>query len=177
MNISIPIDDWLEEYQRQYVDLTSEAAIFDLLLSKFSTAEVARFVLVARALGKTQEDIIEPDKLLLQSGARAAIANMYKRAKITVTTDAGTELEIRAYVGKLSEDEGDDKLVSAQSQEGVDRAVSYCLNTIAGHTFGRFKIIVVNDPLLLVEVKQQMKAKLDEMVERLLEQLAEPVLV
>lgn len=176
MEITIPINDWFQEYQGGYADVSSEEAIFDLLLGPFSTAKVARFILVARALGRTPEAIIECNKLLLLSGARAAVAQMYKRAKITVTTEAGTDLEIRAFVGKTSEEDEDPLLVTAQSQEGLDRAVRYCLNTISGHTFGRFKIIVINDPLLLVEVGKQMKANLDEMIERLLERLAQPVL-
>lgn len=177
MDITIPINDWFEEYQRDYADVASEGAIFDLLLGPFTTAKVARFVLVARALSRAPEDIIEPDKLLLQSGARAAIANMYKRAKTTVTTDTGTELEIRAYVGKTSEEEdAEAELVSAQTQEGLDRAVRYCVKTIPGHIFGRFKIIAANNGDL-VEVAEELKATINEMLERLGQRVAQPAMV
>lgn len=179
MDITIAINDWLEEYQREHADVSSEEAVIALLLSAgCSTAKVARFVLVARELGQTQEDIVRVNKLLLQSGARADIAALYKQAKVKVTTDAGTELEIRAYVGKTSDqEEAEAELVSAQSQEGLDRAVRYCLNTISGHTFGRWKIIAAHDPELLVEVAEQMKANLDEMLERLRARVAQPAFV
>lgn len=168
MNITIAINDWMEEYQKEHPDVSDEEAVLSLLLgADCSTAKAARLILVARELGQTQKDIVQPNKLLLQSGARADIAALYKRARVTVTTDTGVELEVRAYVGKTADQEdADAEIVLAQSPEGLDRAVKYCVNTIPGHIYGRFKIIAANDGQL-VKVAEELKASIDEMVERL----------
>lgn len=184
--IQIDVTDWQEEFNRFEPDIKAQEDLFRCLTENgFTTGQVAKLAIIARLVGIAPDDILAPCKVLLYGGARADVALRIGAQRRIVETPSGKEYEVRAYVGipgrpkEFYGDDDDDEMaheiqgpetipayVDMDSEESLRRVERYLSNTLPGHIFGRFKIIMAANGDVETAA-EDLKAKIDELVERL----------
>lgn len=96
MQLKIDVSDWEEEFEHEGKPLeTDEDVLAAAVRDGRSPAQLARFAIVGREKGKGPKDLIKPNKLLLQSGARTEITNIICRQRTNGTLPGGQEVLIR----------------------------------------------------------------------------------
>ena len=189
--IRIHYGDWLDEYMQAEPDVSTEQKLIDALKGATS-AQVARWAIVARERGEAPEDLIKPNKLLLLGGTQADIASKYAAQKRRVQLENGKKIDIRAYVGPVAKEEDseastdsdadpaadfeaaadfedqDDNLflVGALSAQGLERALYYLHHIVPGYVYGRLEIIAANRGDVQAAA-QELIGQIERMVERL----------
>lgn len=167
------ITDWRDEAYRAEMIITKDDDIFEALDQGKHTAQIARSVIVSREIEKAPEDIIKPNKALLNIAAQKEIIEKASRRKIEYRTESGKLIEAPQYVGSVSitpdEDideamELEEAFVNSKSEKAYRRAESYLLNVVPGHIYSRFAIIDLNRGDLR-SIAAQLKARIDHLVE------------
>jgi hypothetical protein len=168
------ITDWQEEAFRDETIIESEEDIFDLLDKGSHTAKLARATVVSRQMGKAPEDIIRPNKILVQVGAMLDISSMASRKYRDFELKDGRTIRVHEYVGAVRErSDGDDagdssedesSYVKAGTAKALDRAERFLLTIVIGHIYNRLATILDygGDVRLYAD---ELKKKIDEVVD------------
>ena len=189
----IDLADWREEFESVEPDTTSEDPIIEWAISAgMKPAQIGRFLIWAGERGLLSIDF-PGSKLLLMAGGASYASNHIGSVKRKITLENGKEYEGRAYVAPVKDDDGtedegqnacdthirgaessvpvqkwlNEKVIESSNPEAVERAVSYLLKQVVGNIWGRFLLIAEHDPAQLVKVADELKDKIDEMVDRL----------
>ena len=184
--ITIKVGDWDSEYEEKNLDVSSDDAIIECLIEGHTTAEVGRIALMAREKGDAPDNILKPNKLLLQAAARAEIGQKAGRKRTIELEDGRVIKGVREYVGPVvrRELDVDDEQLSleiesiegpefayVQSELALARAKDYLIKVIPGHIYSRLAIIAVNEG----DVEAAMNELISE-IEGVVVQLRQPVL-
>lgn len=181
--IKIPIGDWVDEYQQEEVNVATEEAIIEAQTKRdLNPLKLGRLVLVARERGDAPEDILPPNKSVLNGGAAVELSRMFARRRTSVKIGE-REYAMRELVAAVPEKEepaqdGDGEqadeavnvfggaFVAAQSDEGLSRAEKYLLERVPGYIWGRLLVIAANGGEVgaLADI---LKEKIDDMVGKL----------
>ena len=180
--ITIPIDDWDEQYIQDEPDVTTDDAIIARLLEGITTAQVARHTIVARERGDAPENILKPNKLLLFTGAQKQVSEKYQRRTRVVEVPSGKSYEVREYSAPVREKQEDDEagtltdeatisiiapLVSIDDKDqSVSNAERYLLNVAMGHIWPRLVEIAYHGGDV-EEIVKIIKQRLDDMCNKL----------
>lgn len=185
LTVTIPINDWGNEYAEVEPKLLDQEDLVELLKQPhFSASKIGRLAIVARERGDAPQDIIPGNKLLLNAGAAVEISSIAARRKTTVELADGREIEVREFVAPYRDDEVDrlandnqdmgvnpspddyDGFVPVHSTVANTRATNYLLKKVPGYIYGRLAIIAANGGEVQ-EAAELLKDKIDEMVKRL----------
>lgn len=178
--LTIPIGDWMKEYVREEVKVTTEEDIIGLLVNeKRSTVQVARLIIVAREAGQAPEGIIPANKPLLNTGGAMAIQSMLTQRYREKKLKNGKVIKVREFVAPVkrkikftkdgqAEEEvnGDKGIVSVESDIACERALKYLSRRVPGYIYGRLKVVAVNGGDI-TEAADALKREIDEMVSKL----------
>ena len=186
--LKIDCTDWADEYMTSEPDLSSEDAMVRAHQEgKLHIAQIGRFVIVARERGDAPDDIVLPNKMLLQLGANGNIADKFRARKRRVTTESGQEIVVREMVAPVSElrartGDGDDLALDLTASEpdesnayvwvdcettlALERAEKYLQRSVPGHIWPRLALIAVNDGDV-AGAADLLHDKIDEMVAKL----------
>lgn len=186
--LGIDCTDWADEYMLSKPDLSSEDAMVRAHQEeKFHIAQIGRFVIVARERGDAPDDIIAPNKMLLQLGTNRDVADKFRARKRRVTTESGQEIVVREMVAPVSEleardsdgddfaldlvtsklDEGDAHIwVDCETAQALERAEKYLQRSVPGHIWPRLALIAVNGGDV-AGAADELRDKINEMVEKL----------
>jgi hypothetical protein len=193
--LKIPIGDWMKEFVREEVDVSSEEKIIELATKeKMPTSQIARLVIVAREAGYAPDEIIPPNKLILNAGASASIqqiiATRYRELEIAnnktvkvrefvapvrevmTRTEEPEEVELSTeqVIGEPEtqpqQQPTEPGFVNVQTDEACQRAIDYLLGRIPGYVYSRLAIVAVNGGEV-VQVAERLKAEIDRVVREL----------
>lgn len=168
--VKTDITDWRDECLRQEPTIETDDDLVRLTAKEgYSTAKVGRWAIVMRELEQAPDDIIKPNKLLMQAGARAEVATKVSSRKTWVEMPSGVRVEVRDHIGRPHRGEGeptgekengDNALtfeagveavipqstpeppyVPGGSEAALRRATNYLENIVPGHIFERLKDI------------------------------------
>lgn len=139
MQIKVDVTDWEQEYIQEETQILIEDDLVKLS-TQMPASKVARMYLVSREKKQSPDDLLRPNKVLLNVGGATDLASVIVRRKKDVTLSNGKEFQIREYVGSGAEDE-EDTFVKVESDEAAKRALDYLLNIVPGYVMGRLKII------------------------------------
>lgn len=184
MNIVIPIDDWHDDAMRSESEITSRDDVLKQIDDGTPTAVVARRTLVWREKGVAPNDMMQPNKLLLQAGAREEISRMVRSQRHAVNI-GGKLHKAPSYVGPIRTPENEAEKEPTEDGESVtmqttmpgfaadmpksyikytDRragelAENYILNVVPGYVYPRL--------LTIRESGGSMDAVLDALIDKL----------
>lgn len=181
--LKIDVTDWTIEHDEIEPQLTGEDDLVSLVTrTGVSTAKAARLAIISREKGNAPADILPENKPLLNSGGAVAVASAITRRMKEIQLENGKTFSVREFVAPVREEEEgqgvDDtqtpaapsplteSFVSVQSPEARTRALDYLYKIVPGYIMGRLKIIAVNGGDVRAAA-DEVKAKIDEMVERL----------
>lgn len=178
------ITDWLDETKRDESFVANEDEILVALRNGISTAKVARSAVVSRAMKVAPEDIIRPNKVLLNVGAQTDVIAKAHTAKRKTTVKNGAEYNINELVGHVylkpekSDDESEEieepetvpdygpSFVDVKDGRALEWSIRYLEQTITGHIWNRLLIINENGGDVKNEA-DKLKQAIDEMVEKI----------
>ena len=148
----IEAEDWRQEFVEVEPDVTGEeAAIREQMDNGLSPAQMGRMLLVGRELDIAPDDILPDNKPLLNLAASTSWAQRLQKRKKRVDLDNGKEVEVRQYVGPMTNDdqeaepdEAGTRWVESQSEAATHRAMGYLTDIVPGHIKGRLNIIAAN---------------------------------
>ena len=175
--IRIAIDDWVDEFLREEPTLDGEdALVAEHVKRRWTPTKTARLAIAARELSAAPEDILPPNKPLLNLGGAVAVVQLinHQRQRVMV---GGKQRSIPTYVGSVpepqeegKEDDGQEYVpetyTDALSAEGCQRAREYLLRIVPGHVYRRLLVLAANGDEL-VEVAEQLKSRIDAMIAEL----------
>jgi hypothetical protein len=167
MKINIDITDWSESYQSEEINVSNETEVVKRAKEGVKPSEMGRHIIVARELGATEDDIIKPNKTILNIGAAKSVSDLIARQMKEVNLKSGKSIKVRALVC-ATEDVEEDIVVDSDTREGYQNAVNYLLKVIPGYLQSRLAIIAANGE----DVEgywEQFKAIGDEIVRKLIE--------
>lgn len=157
--IYVDITDLEEDSKRKELMPESEEDIVEELANGRSPLEIGSSVLVTRERGRAPQDIIRPNKLLLQSGAQMDIISIAHRQKLKMKTESGKEYQLPKFIGTVAEHKENGKeeedaeetqaneeisYVSSESAEGMRRSIEYLERIVPGHIRNRLYVIYHN---------------------------------
>ena len=184
--IKIDVTDWAIEHDQIEPNISDEDRLIGLVTQAgMSTAKAARLGIIAREKELAPEDILPANKPLLNSGAAVALSSVIARRHIEAQTPSGNTYSVREFVAPVREEGEDDQMLRetqsnsvtppsltdesyapVHSEEAKGRAWDYLLKRIPGYIYGRLKIVAVNGGDVKAAA-DELKAKIDELVERL----------
>lgn len=181
--IKIDVTDWAIEHDQVEPDVSNEDKLIGLVTQGgMSTAKAARLGIIAREKGNAPEDILPANKPLLMTGGAVAISSVIARRHKEVQLENGKTFSVREFIAPVGENEEGhqqsdthersapsplpETFVSVLSPEARTRALDYLYKVVPGYIMGRLKIIAVNGGDVQAAANE-LKAKIDEMVERL----------
>ena len=165
--IVIDITDWEEEYFREEASVSTLAEILDSAQGDRTAPEIARLVIVGRARGEVDSDIIPPNKNLLQNGGTLAV-DLVSESRIRNTEMTNVKkYTVREFIGPMP-DEGEESsgkpyMAVVETQEAADRAETYLLKRIPGH-IARMLMQLREAGKDVAGPAEELKAKIDGMV-------------
>lgn len=167
MELKIDVTDWHEETKREEMEIKSDNDIYALLDKGEHTGKIGRAIIVNRELGNADENIIKPNKLILNSGAQLEVSRLAARKRHEVETESGAKFQARSYVGEVQDGQDtDESYVSHSDDKAADRTRRYLMSIIPGHIWQRF-LILYEAGENIQEVADELKSLIDEMVEKL----------
>lgn len=102
--IKVPVSDWMKEYIREEVDVSTEDKIVELATKdKMPTSQIARMVIIAREAGAAPEEIIPANKLLLNAGGAASIQQIIATRYRELEIANNRTVKVREFVGPMRE--------------------------------------------------------------------------
>lgn len=184
--ISIDIGDWIDEAKRTEVEFADKDVLLaEHVRNQWTPLKAGRLAIAARHLGRAPGDLLPADKLLLNTGAAVDIIQTFARRRRQARID-GKKYQVRAYVGAVRIESPDDDgtmhsdtvapdesveetFILSTSEEGATRAREYLEKVVPGHVWSRLLILAEHgEPV--AEIAEALKARVDEMVERLTEE-------
>jgi len=171
MVIHTDVSDWHDEYMQAEPNVSSEdAAVQTHVAEKFHPLQMGRLLIVGRERGDSPDDILPPNKLLLNTGAAYAWSQkLCQRRKAVEIPGTEKTVSVREIVGGVRDEDGenpDSGLVMWNDADAVARAEQYLSRVVTGHIFERLKSIAVNGGDVQAAV-DELKRRIDDMVERL----------
>ena len=161
------ITDWRDEaYQEEFLPENWEE-ILGAIERGQHTVKIARATVVAREVGHAPDDIIKENKLLVMSGATQEISSKVRSMKTEIETASGKTWKVPAYIGNPGSDE-EQSYVATDSYKGKSWAENYLETAVVGHIRNRLATIYQNGGDV-IEVADKLKAKVDDLVARLME--------
>lgn len=184
--IKIDVTDWVEEAQRAEAEFKGIGDLVERhVAEKWTPLKAGRMLVGAREAGMAPKDIAPPNKALLNSGAALAVSRetvaRYRKAHI-----GGQDIRVREYVGQWGDrgQEGETTtdamqntvpiaveeyigMVESASDAGCDLARRYLEEMVPNHIWTRM-VILAEHKADLRETANKLKAKIDELVERLI---------
>lgn len=102
--LTIPIGEWMREYVREEIDVSTEEKIVELATKdKMPTSQIARMVIIAREAGAAPEKIIPPNKLLLNAGGAASIQQIIATRYRELEIANNKTVKVREFVAPVRE--------------------------------------------------------------------------
>jgi len=176
--ITIPVGDWVEEYQREEPNLsTKDVAIHTHQRHGYKPQQMGRLLAIARLRDETFDDI-PPAKPMLNVGYAVLWSRLVKDECERVTLANGKSVLINSLVGPGShaspEDASDDPealdanpaYVSWDDALAVGRIDNYLFNAIPGHIYNRLKQLAARGEDLSPR-KEQLHGMIDGLFARL----------
>jgi len=161
------ITDWREEVMREEFLPKDKDDILSGIENGLHTAQVARAAIVSRAMNEAPEDIIRPNKVLLQVGGQQDISQIVARQKVDIETKSGKTWKVPAFIGDQDDDEGQSYYPS-DSNKAKEIAEQYLQTQVVGHIRNRLATIYQNGGDV-VENATWLKMKIDSLVDDLME--------
>jgi len=136
------ITDWRDEALRNETIFTDRHDIIDALDDGQNTNQIGRAAMVSRALGEAPDDILRPNKFLLNAAATQDVIAIARHEKVIYETDEGKKIRVNAFVGsvKMKDEEGEEietdsgpSFVRSDDRLATERAEAYLLNVVPGH--------------------------------------------
>lgn len=184
--INIDIGDWVDEAKRAEVEFADKDVLLaEHVRNQWTPLRAGRLAIAARHLGRAPGDLLPANKLLLNTGAAVDIVQTFARRRRQARID-GKKYQVRAYVGSVRTESPDDDgamhsdtvapdesveetFILSTSEEGATRAREYLEKVVPGHVWSRLLILAEHgEPV--AEIAEALKARVDEMVERLTEE-------
>ena len=163
--IEIPIDDWVEEFNTVEPDMGGEDDLIKGLQAGLGPLRVSRLAMTGRQLGIAPEDILPANKTILNTGGAYTVSQIVARRHKAVKLANGNTVQTREFVGSVREEEEDQstneiqasgdqpsppartpedmRLVSFDSPEAKERAITYLNRYVVPNIRERLKIIAV----------------------------------
>lgn len=149
------ITDWQDEFNQIEPDIRTKEDLIKLRQTNLPPAQVGRLAIVSRAMGLADEDILSPNKELLNWGSAQEIASMMAKARQTIKLANGKEIIARKFVGHEMPDETEDleaepdngnapvdySMVTSNSPAAIDRAARYLMSNVLGRVRERLVIV------------------------------------
>jgi hypothetical protein len=176
LTVKINIQDWLEECQRDELEVKEKADIIKAIEEGKSTSKVACAALVCRELSVAQEDIIRPNKSLLLDGASGNIISIVRNQTHEVTLFSGAVEEVHDFNGRITnvngtepeaEDDTGPSFVGKNDPLYIKRAQRYLEERVPGHIEPRL-IQIYESGGDVHEAIKMLHTILDEMETRIL---------
>ena len=184
--IKIDISDWADEYRESEPDVSSKDALVRMQMTTgLGPQRLGRLAIVGRARGDAPDDILSPNKLLLNACAALEISQDFATRKRQITAPNGKKYSVRELVAPVREppqDNGGDgdfelavelldgkgtSYVDVESPEALDRAESYMRRRVPGYIWGRLLIIAAIGGNVK-DVADWLHDEIDSMVGRLI---------
>lgn len=181
--IKIPINDWVEEFNTIEADVKNEDDLIKGRMQGYSPQQMGRLAITARELGLAPDDILPPNKAMLNSGSAISIAQMIASRHKAIELENGQTVTVREFVGSVREEEEDQqadethsadvesdapdqspddlRLVAYNDPEAKERAVRYLFKNVMPNIRERFKIIAANDPAEIKPIIKELKKLID----------------
>lgn len=187
LTINIPIGDWDTEYQVEEPKLQGDSDLIELLKNpQNGPQKIGRLAIVARERGNAPNNILPPNKLLLNAGAAVEVSQIVARRKTKRELPNGKEIEVRDFVASVREDgnqsindthqhhvtppspinNNNHGFVYVESETALQRAQDYLAKVVPGYICGRMEIIALNGGDVRQAAKE-LKKRIDEIVKRL----------
>jgi hypothetical protein len=176
LEIKVNVQDWLEECQRDELEVKEKKDIVEAIEKGKSTSKVARAALICREVGVAQEDIIRPNKSLLLDGATGNIINIIREQTHEVTLPSGAVEKVHDFNGRITnvnetepeaEDDTGPSFVGKNNPLYIDRAQRYLEDRVPGHIEPRL-IQIYESGGDVHEAVKALHTVLDEMETRIL---------
>jgi hypothetical protein len=100
LEIKMDATDWRDTGMREETLPESETDVIDAIAAGTPTMRVARDLIVAQEMGLIKR-LTRPNKTLLNVAAAYEVACIAKRQKATITAVNGTEYQVPAFVGRM----------------------------------------------------------------------------
>ena len=163
--IRIPVEDWEESAKLREAVVATEDDILNRIDDGDSTAEIARDYLVCREVGLADEEVIRPNKFLLNLGAAHDVSSIVRKVKRRARTKEDEE-DVPVYIGKIGRQaEEGNSYVRYDDPEAIPRVEHYILHVIPGHVRNRLANYRDNGGDIR-ELVGRLKQVMDELVDR-----------
>lgn len=143
MEIKIDVTDWNEDYQSKELDVSSENEIIKRAKEGVKPSEMGRHIVVAREKGLAPDNIIKPNKSILNIGAAYLVSQLQTKFLKKKNLKNGKNITVRALTCP-TEGVQNQAVVDSDTEDGCQNAINYLLNVIPGHIQGRLVIIAAN---------------------------------
>lgn len=152
--ITIDLEDEFQAYKREEPDVSTPAAVLDLVDKGETTARIGRYLIVARELGKAA-DILRPVKTQLLAAGAYDVNQFVIRQKKTFRFGS-RDYEVRLYKAEglgrpaLSDEDEEDEdwkptgFVHTESPEATEFAARHLDTVVMGHLLNHLAIIRVS---------------------------------
>jgi len=185
------ITDWVDEYQKvEPPPAQDKQALVEWQKGTGAKPfQMGRLMITGRELGEMGEDILPPNKEILNNGAAVLWSRYVSTRYAEVETENGQKMRVRKYAAQvpdneLIEDEGEvnastesgsggngnefngPELVEAGSPEAGKRAEKYLKDRVPGYIYERMKSMFVCG-MDVSDVAEYLKSEIDSMVSRL----------
>ncbi len=175
LKLEIDITDWNETYTELDPDMSTEDEIIKRTKEGMKPSEAGRHIIVARENGDAPDGIIQSNKYTLNLGASVQASRIVAKRCDIYHLPNGKDIKIRSYVCPTKDSEID-AVVDFDTLPAYVNAVSYLLNKIPGHVYGRLAIIASHSSNGEVrEYADQLIAAINEVVDKLTVDLVKPV--
>ncbi len=175
LKLEINITDWNEDYIEKEPDMSSGDEIIQRTKEGMKPSEAGRHIIVAREHGDAPNDIIQDNKYNVNLGAAVQVSRKIAKHFDEVHLTNGKDIKIRSYVCPVRDGEID-AVVDFNTLPAYQNAVSYLLNTIPGHVYGRLAIIASHTSNGEVrEYADQLIMAINEVVDKLSGEVGELV--
>jgi hypothetical protein len=172
--ITIPVGDWVEEYQQEEPNVSTEDATIETQMERgYGPQKLGRLCVIGQQRGEASH--FSAPKVLLQTGAARAVSDMIVRRKREVNI-RGHKHTMREFVAPVHtdgyEEEGgstlqvnddDPAVVRSISEKALERAEKYLRMKVPGYIQSRLIIVAANGGNVEAAA-DRLKVRIDELV-------------
>lgn len=174
MEIRYDITDWEQAYDASKTRPGNMDEAIDLMReSDIKLSELALLLIVGRERGEVQDERMPTNKLSNLLGL-AKHVSAYRGRQMARVSIAGKDMEVPRFVSTVTIEEGvpsseqsGNTVVDYDTEEAVERAISYLMTNVIGRIRDRCKIVALNSPAKLQKVADELKLAIDEIVDEL----------